>query len=1679
MTGAEQCHQQNYCATSTYDGTDQTSYQTYAYCGYGNNNENKCIPMIYSGVEYQNCTEKSTSGWCATSVYSSLSYYSLKYCTKEDWLPPPDLRITSCGPDGCSTVTGETCVPFTYGGVEHEYCTDEVYSWCATSTNSDGSYNTWAYCGFGDSTGDDCTYPWNYTIGTSSSTFYSCTQNTRNGWCPTSVYANTREPYTTKDCLPKDYFAWEKFYQMEYYWDHVGNGIGITHKGKVFDYSVYGGNGTDTTVDGQYCVPWVYNGENLTGCTEGGYAWCATSTYDTGAYKTWAYCGYGDSNGDSCIFPFRYGDLDYNTCYNGWCATSIYKNERYYYSYKNCNEEELALGMTQVTFGSGTTVTGEKCVPMIYSYANFTACSSTDYYSWCATSTYDDGNYKTYAYCGIQGANSGEDCVFPFIYDNKNYTTCTDQYSSSSSRWCATAVYDFGNYYEYKYCSEDDIKLGYTEIDEYELLQIKFSSSETGEVSHSYDNSTLKNAYYGSTVTNETCTPMIYQGVHYLNCLHYEHSFCATSVDEDTLSYKTYAYCGFGDEDADEEDQECIFPFKYYGVEYNECATVYGDTTPYCAVSTYLDGEYSSLKKCNARELRHSGLSKTLGSGRTVNGEACVPFVYQGVVYEQCTDDATYDWCATAVNDNDEWTSWGYCGYGTYNGETCVPMYYGGVYYQNCTTQDSSGWCATSAYGDLAANRTGSYNTHKYCEVEDWTYNEEEYICEECDTTVHGEYCTAMTYNGIDYEGCTDDDSYAWCATSVDSSNNYVTWDYCGYGDADEENCYYPFKTSSSYGIWYETCTSKVSGTGWCATSTYNDGLYYSWKYCDDDELDLGRTTAEYGEGTTVTGEECVPMVYSGVYYTKCTYEEYSWCATSTYDSGSYKTWAYCGYGDSDEDECVYPFIYNGETLTECADQSSSNPWCATSVYEETLSYYTWKYCDADDLGGSESAWGSSTTSEGCVFPFSYNGVTYLECTYVGGGGSAWCATTVNEETGNYITWQYCAETTTTSTTESLAGSMQTFSGESCVPMIYGGVYYDACTSDSQAWCATSTDSDLAYQTWGYCMLGDGNNCYFPFKTSASSNNYYECADKSSYSGYGWCATSTYTNGVYHDWKYCDASDTSISASADGSGTTVTGEYCVAMTYGGVDYEGCTSDYYSWCATSTYDSGSYKTWAYCGYGNSNEDECAYPFEYNGVSYTTCTDQTSSGWCATSVYETAKTYYSWKYCDEDDKALGVTSVSYGEGTTVEAQSCVPMIYGGVQYEACTADTYSWCATETNDDGSYTSWQYCGYGDSNEYNCVPMTYSGVDYEACTEKSTSGWCATSAYENTRSYYSWKYCEESDWDTESTTSASSSGSSSGTGTTVTGEDCVSMTYGGVEYEGCTSEDKYGWCATSTYDSGSYKTWAYCGYGDSYGDQCYYPFYYNGATYYECAGSSGNEWCATSVYQSTYDYYSYKSCDATDLGEDSSIVSKTFDGDDCVPMIYNNARYSGCKDEGSYSWCATSTNSYLAYVTWDYCGYGSEDSDDCVYPFNYAGQTYYECADKSSSPWCATSTYLSGNYKTWKYCDSDDLTSGSSGSSGSNSESDGDSGNTKTVSGEDCVLPFSYKGKLYYECTTKDFGSIPWCATSVDSDYSVKDWNYCKSSSSSSSSTGSSSSSSGSSSGSSSDSSSSDEEGR
>ena len=49
---------------------------------------------------------------------------------------------------------------------------------------------------------------------------------------------------------------------------------------------------------------------------------------------------------------------------------------------------------------------------------------------------------------------------------------------------------------------------------------------------------------------------------------------------------------------------------------------------------------------------------------------------------------------------------------------------------------------------------------------------------------------------------------------------------------------------------------------------------------------------------------------------------------------------------------------------------------------------------------------GGNDANQKCVFPFSYEGVTYEKCTSVGNNGTQWCSTEVDEN-GEYVSGKY------------------------------------------------------------------------------------------------------------------------------------------------------------------------------------------------------------------------------------------------------------------------------------------------------------------------------------------------------------------------------------------------------------------------------------------------------------------------------------------------------------------------------------------------------------------------------------------------------------------------------------------------------------------------------------------------
>merc|ERR1712165_555669 len=71
-------------------------------------------------------------------------------------------------------------------------------------------------------------------------------------------------------------------------------------------------------------------------------------------------------------------------------------------------------------------------------------------------------------------------------------------------------------------------------------------------------------------------------------------------------------------------------------------------------------------------------------------------------------------------------------------------------------------------------------------------------------------------------------------------------------------------------------------------------------------------------------------------------------------------------------DPCVFPFTYKGVDYLDCTFQDSPTPWCATMV-DFSGKVITNRNPSCITTGGPSSG-------RPCVFPFTYNGVTYREC---------------------------------------------------------------------------------------------------------------------------------------------------------------------------------------------------------------------------------------------------------------------------------------------------------------------------------------------------------------------------------------------------------------------------------------------------------------------------------------------------------------------------------------------------------------------------------------------------------------------------------------------------------------------------------------------------------------------------
>ncbi|XP_063158152.1 epididymal sperm-binding protein 1-like [Candoia aspera] len=254
------------------------------------------------------------------------------------------------------------------------------------------------------------------------------------------------------------------------------------------------------------------------------------------------------------------------------------------------------------------------CVfPFIYQGKSYTSCTEVGRknHPWCAISTIH-GYLVQWKNCSIKeyGGNSDEQpCVFPFAYGGRTYYTCTNEDEEIQRFWCATTgSYDKDK--RWSYCAD-------TRLAAYSQGPCVF--------------------------------PFIYKEKSYSACTTAGSSkgklWCSLTWNYDRDPKWTYC--------TPSEPLPCKFPFIFFWNAYTACTTVGSSDGQLWCATTKMYHQDRKWKSCAVEEYEGSS-----------NGQACVfPFIYKKRTFNACTNEnETHGrfWCATTRNyDQDQ--KWSYC----------------------------------------------------------------------------------------------------------------------------------------------------------------------------------------------------------------------------------------------------------------------------------------------------------------------------------------------------------------------------------------------------------------------------------------------------------------------------------------------------------------------------------------------------------------------------------------------------------------------------------------------------------------------------------------------------------------------------------------------------------------------------------------------------------------------------------------------------------------------------------------------------------------------------------------------------------------------------------------------------------------------------------------------------------
>ncbi|KAL2104041.1 hypothetical protein ACEWY4_000909 [Coilia grayii] len=194
------------------------------------------------------------------------------------------------------------------------------------------------------------------------------------------------------------------------------------------------------------------------------------------------------------------------------------------------------------------------------------------------------------------------------------------------------------------------------------------------------------------------------------------------------------------------------------------------------------------------------------------------------------------------------------------------------------------------------------------------------------------------------------------------------------------------------------------------------EGMQGDAHFDDDEFWTLGAGPAVKTLYGNSDGAMChFPFTFEGQSYSTCTTEgrtdDLPWCST-TADYDKDKKFGFCPSellytidGNSNGAECVFPFVFLGETYNGCTTEGRTDGyrWCATTKnFDEDKKY---GFCPSRDT----AVIGGNSEGEPCHFPFTFLEKTYTSCTSEGrGDGKLWCATTSSYDKDQK--WGFCPD---------------------------------------------------------------------------------------------------------------------------------------------------------------------------------------------------------------------------------------------------------------------------------------------------------------------------------------------------------------------------------------------------------------------------------------------------------------------------------------------------------------------------------------------------------------------------------------------------------------------------------------------------------------------------------------------